>query len=147
MYVTYTSYVHHVNNAGAHPRRPLQPRPPMSDAAVERHLPLRSVELNILLAVVDRPRHGYAILQDAEARTDGRPGFEIPTLYRALRRLREAGLISEAEAPVADADERRDYWRPTPLGRRVLQAELARLEAIVATGRARVRDASSGGGL
>ena len=67
------------------------------------HIPLRSVELHILLSVVDRPRHGYAILQEAEERTEGQPGFEIPTLYRALRRLREADLIRIADPPEPDA--------------------------------------------
>lgn len=109
----------------------------MSETAPEDHPPLRSVELDILLGVVDRPRHGYAILQEAEARSNGRLGFEIPTLYRALRRMRDAGLIRTAEAPVSDADERRDYWQATPLGRSVLRAELARLEALLETGRAR----------
>jgi len=103
------------------------------------HLPLRSVELDILLGVVDKPRHGYAILQEAEARTGGHPGFEIPTLYRGLRRLRDAGLVRAVKAPAEarDADERREYWQATELGRDVLEAELARLETIVATGRKR----------
>ena len=72
-------------------------------------IPLSRVELHILLSVVDRPRHGYAILQEAEERTQGKPGFEIPTLYRALRRLREGGLIRIAPAPEPDPDERREY--------------------------------------
>src|SRR5687767_15559023 len=101
--------------------------------------PLSRVELHILLSVVDRPRHGYAILQEAEERTNGRPGFEIPTLYRALRRLRDVGLIRIAAAPERDSDERREYWEATALGRRVLEAELARLEAAVSVGRARMR--------
>lgn len=105
------------------------------------HLPLRSVELDILLGVVDRPRHGYAILQEAEERAGGHPGFEIPTLYRALRRMREVGLIRTTKAPAEarDADERREYWQATALGRNVLKAELARLETIVETGRKRTR--------
>ena len=60
---------------------------------------LRAVELHILLSVVDRPRHGYAILQEAEERTEGRPGFEFPTLYRALQRLRDAKLIRLTDPP------------------------------------------------
>jgi DNA-binding PadR family transcriptional regulator len=107
--------------------------------------PLSRVELHILLSVVDRPRHGYAILQEAEERTDGKPGFEIPTLYRALRRLREVGLIRLAPAPEPDPDERREYWGATALGRRALDAELARMEIAVAIGRARTRQATSGG--
>ena len=106
--------------------------------------PLSRVELHILLSVVDRPRHGYAILQEADERTHGKPGFEIPTLYRALRRLREVGLIRIAPAPEPDPDERREYWGATALGRRALDAELARMEIAVAIGRARTRQATSG---
>ena len=107
--------------------------------------PLSRVELHILLSVVDRPRPGYAILQEAEERTGGRPGFEIPTLYRALRRLREVGLIRIAPAPEPDPDERREYWGATAPGRRALDAELARMEIAVAIGRARTKPATSGG--
>jgi|SRR5829696_2950207 len=105
---------------------------------------LRSVEVHILLSVVDRPRHGYAILQEAEERTGGQPGFEIPTLYRALRRLRDADLIRKVTPPEPDPDERREYWEATSLGRRALQAELARMEVALAVGRARI-GASRGG--
>jgi DNA-binding PadR family transcriptional regulator len=114
------------------------------DPALE-HIPLRSVELDILLSVVREPRHGYAILQEAEERADGRPGFEIPTLYRALRRLRDAELIRTVEPPEPDADGRRDYWLATPLGQRVLEAELARLEVVLATGRGRMAEAPAEG--
>jgi DNA-binding PadR family transcriptional regulator len=107
--------------------------------------PLRSVELHILLSVVDRPRHGYAILQEAGERAGGRPGFEIPTLYRALRRLRKADLIRTVHPPEPDSDERREYWEATARGRLALEAELARLEAAVALGRARMRQATARG--
>ena len=106
--------------------------------------PLSRVELHILLSVVDRPRHGYAILQEAEERTHGKPGFEIPTLYRALRRLRDVGLIRIAPAPEPDPDERREYWGATAVGRRALQAELAQMEIAVAVGRARTKPAAGG---
>jgi DNA-binding PadR family transcriptional regulator len=114
--------------------------------AAETRTTLRSVELHILLSVVDRPRHGYAILQEAEERTGGRPGFEIPTLYRALRRLHELGLIRTASPPEPDPDERREYWSATKAGRRALEEELARLEVAVAVGRARTSQAKPGGG-
>jgi DNA-binding PadR family transcriptional regulator len=107
-------------------------------------LALRSVELHILLSVVDRPRHGYAILQEAEERTGGKPGFEIPTFYRAIRRLRIAGLIRAADGE-PDTDERREYWEATPVGRRALEAELARLEAAIAVGRSRLKQATARG--
>ena len=112
-------------------------------ATHDQHIPLRSVELHILLSVVDRPRHGYAILQEAEERTAGRPGFEIPTLYRALRRLRDADLIRTTDAPEHGSDERREYWEATALGRRVLEAELTRLGGVVAMGRARIASAAA----
>lgn len=115
----------------------------MSD--VHDHLPLRSVELDILLGVVDQPRHGYAILQEAEARTDGRAGYEIPTLYRALRRMADAGLIRASEAPADDDPEsRRDYWTVTELGRDVLRREMGRLESVLAAARSRMP--AEGGG-
>lgn len=104
------------------------------------HIPLREVELSILLSVVDRARHGYAILQEADDRTGGRPGFEIPTLYRALRRMAAEGLIEAAAPPVAESadDARREYWRATALGTAVLDAELRRMEVLLAAGRHRV---------
>lgn len=105
---------------------------------------LRSVELHILLSVVDRPRHGYAILQEAEERTGGKPGFEIPTLYRALRRLKAEGLIRAASPPEPDPDERREYWEATDLGREVLRDELSRLEVAVQVGRDRMGRATLG---
>lgn len=118
----------------------------MDENGPDQHLPLRTVELDILLGVVDRARHGYAILQEAEERADGKRPFEIPTLYRALRRMKDAGLIRPTPAPVADADERRDYWEATPLGRAVLKAELARLEVLVETGRTRIGKVLAGEG-
>lgn len=114
----------------------------MSDPA--SFIPLRSVELDVLLSVADRPRHGYGILQDTDERTGGRPGFEIPTLYRALRRMRDAGLIERAQAPEGgDEDPRREHWRATALGREVLHEEIRRLEVLVSAGRA--LDVGTGG--
>jgi PadR family transcriptional regulator len=112
-------------------------------ATPDQPIVLRSVEFHILLSVVDRPRHGYAILQEAEERTGGSPGFEIPTLYRALQRLREADLIRTVSPPEPDADERREYFEATAQGRRALEAELTRMEAAVAVGRARMKPASA----
>jgi DNA-binding PadR family transcriptional regulator len=113
-------------------------------STTDEPISLRAVELHILISVVDRPRHGYAILQEAEERTSGKPGFEIPTFYRAIRRLRVAGLIRAADGE-PDADERREYWEATKLGRKALEAELKRLEVVLAAGKARTGQASSGG--
>ena len=105
---------------------------------------LRGVEVQILLSVVDRARHGYGILQEIEVRTGGHLGFEIPTFYRALRRLRVLGLIRAAPAE-PNADERREYWTATALGRQTLDAELKRLEVVLAVGRARLGQSTAGG--
>jgi DNA-binding PadR family transcriptional regulator len=99
-------------------------------------IPLRSVELDILIAVADKPAHGYGILKQAEERCGGHPGFEIPTLYRALRRMRETGLVRSLGGHVGQSDdERRQYWQVTDLGRQVLMLEVERLEAAVSAGK------------
>ena len=113
-------------------------------AKSDPQITLRSVELHILLSVVDRPRHGYAILQEAEERTDGRPGFEIPTLYRALRRLRDADLIRTARRPSPILTNGGNTGR-----RRVSAGGRSRRSWRewngVAVGRARIKQATAGG--
>ena len=105
----------------------------------ESFVPLRSVELDILLSVAEKPKHGYAILKDAEQRMGRHPGFEIPTLYRALRRMRDLGLVRAlASRAPEEKDSRRQYWQATVLGRAALAAEIARLERVVAEGSASV---------
>jgi DNA-binding PadR family transcriptional regulator len=98
---------------------------------VERFLPLRPVEFDVLLSLAAGERHGYGIIQDAEARGQSSVP-DVGTLYRALRRMEDQGLIGAAErrqAPDA-GDERRNYYRVTPLGLRVAQAEARRLAAL-----------------
>jgi DNA-binding PadR family transcriptional regulator len=98
---------------------------------LDRFLPLRPVEFDVLLSLAGGERHGYGIIQDAEAR--GLVAVpDVGTLYRALRRMQDQGLIDEAaRRKAADAgDERRVYYRITPLGRRVGQAEARRLAAL-----------------
>jgi DNA-binding PadR family transcriptional regulator len=98
---------------------------------VERFLPLRPVELHILLSLASGDRHGYGIIQDAETRGE-RNVPDLGTLYRALRRMQDQGLIGPAErrqAPDA-GDERRNYYRITPLGLQVARAEARRLAAL-----------------
>ena len=107
-------------------------------------IPLRSVELDILLSVAEKPRHGYAIRKDAARRAGGHPGFEIPTLYRALRRMRDMGLIRSLAAGDDDEDARRQYWQATTLGREALAAEIGRLERVVVEGSASVARIAAG---
>jgi DNA-binding PadR family transcriptional regulator len=91
-------------------------------------VPLRPVEFHILLSLASGERHGYGIIQDAEAReVGGAP--DVGTLYRALARMVEQGLITAGErrrAPDAN-DERRHYYRITPVGLSVARAEARRL--------------------
>jgi DNA-binding PadR family transcriptional regulator len=101
------------------------------DRPIERFLPLRPVEFHILLSLAGAERHGYGIIQDAEERGQA-IAPDVGTLYRALRRMRERGLIGESDrrrAPEA-GEERRNYYVITPLGLRVARAEARRLAAL-----------------
>jgi DNA-binding PadR family transcriptional regulator len=102
-------------------------------AEVEALLPLKAVELEVLLALVDEERHGYAIVQQISERTGGVIRLEPGNLYRVIKRLLADGLVDEsARRPAAAAaDERRRYYRLTPLGARVANAELSRLRALL----------------
>ena len=102
-------------------------------------LPLTPVAFEILLALADEDRHGYAIMRSIEERTDGVMSLHAGTLYRAIGRLVDAGLLREREDrpdPEED-DQRRRYYAITALGRRVAAAESARLESQVRSARAR----------
>ena len=105
--------------------------PPAGNAEIDRLLPLRSVDFLILLMLSQGDRHGYGIMQDVELHTDGATRLEAGSLYRTIRRLTEERLMVEsARRPDAD-DDRRRYYRLTPLGRRVVAAEAARLRHLV----------------
>jgi len=101
----------------------------------ESFLPLTAVVFEILVSLATGERHGYSIMTDVRARTGGslRPG----SLYRALNRLLDDGLIEELdERPDPDLDdERRRYYQLTALGRQVAEAEASRLDAQVRAAR------------
>jgi DNA-binding PadR family transcriptional regulator len=99
---------------------------------------LRPIEFHILLALAAEERHGYAILQEVAELTEGDLQIEPGTLYRALRRMLADGWVVESgRRPAADVDdERRRYYRLTPLGRRVATAEADRLWRLLAIARA-----------
>ena len=102
----------------------------MNDA--RRFLPLTPQQFHILLALTDGDRHGYAIIQDVAARTGGALRLGTGTLYTAIARLDALALIAESpRRPKKDDDDRRRYYRLTALGHTVLQAETARLDALV----------------
>ena len=102
-------------------------------------LPLTPAIAHILLAVADQDRHGYAIMQEIERLTDGGVRMGPGTLYGTIKRMIAAGLLDEPEdrPDAAHDDDRRRYYRGTPLGRRVLEAETARMASLVAAARAK----------
>lgn len=98
--------------------------------------PLTPLSLAILLALADEPMHGYALMQAVEAQTEGvlRPG--TGTLYAALERLLDDGLIDDEGKPEADGRRGRSY-SISDEGRVVARAEIARLQRTVALARTR----------
>src|SRR6476659_1626602 len=110
----------------------------MSDLqrSVDHLLPLKPKVLHVLLALADGPRHGYGIMQEGATRTEGLVRLWPVALYGNLRELEALDWIAEASDRPPDDDERRRYFALTPLGKRVLSAEVRRLEAIVDLARA-----------
>lgn len=102
-------------------------------------LPLPPATFHILLALADEDRHGYAVIQDVAERTGGALRLSAGTLYRSIQRMLEQGLIVEPrERPAPDEDdERRRYYRITPLGTAVAKAEARRLSELLKMARAR----------
>jgi DNA-binding PadR family transcriptional regulator len=96
-------------------------------------LPLPLATFHILLSLADEDRHGYAIMQDVALRTRGLLKLSAGTLYRSIQRMLEDGLVIEVDerpAPEMD-DERRRYYRITPLGAAAARAETRRLQDLV----------------
>jgi DNA-binding PadR family transcriptional regulator len=94
-------------------------------------LPLTPAVFHILVALADADLHGYAIMKEVEARTEGRLLLKPGTLYQAISRLLEAGLIEEVEVRGDDHDERRRVYRLSSSGRQAVIAEARRLEQMV----------------
>src|SRR4029453_12380033 len=106
---------------------------------IDDSLPLPAATLHILIALADGDRHGYAIIQDVEARTGGELKLSAGTLYRSRQRMVEQGLLVETRDRPApeDDDERRRYYRITTLGTAVAKAEARRLTQLVRMARPR----------
>jgi DNA-binding PadR family transcriptional regulator len=104
----------------------------------DQRLPLPPAVFQILVALADQDRHGYAIMQDVAARTNGRMKLSPGTLYGSIKRMLDDGLIVELdERPHPDHDdERRRYYRLTRFGREVAQAEADRLATLLRQARA-----------
>lgn len=102
-------------------------------------LPLTPAVFNILLALAEGEKHGYAIMLDVEDNTDGQMTMGPGTLYGSLKRMLKAGLVAETDErpdPNLD-DQRRRYYTLTGLGERVLRLEAERLASQVNAARAR----------
>jgi len=111
--------------------------PSISDVA--DRLPLTPLEFEVLLALSDADLHGYAIMRTVEDRSGGLVSVHAGTLYRALARLVDSGLLEERDdAPdrAGEPNDRRRVYRLTRLGRAVARAEAERLESQVGSARA-----------
>ncbi len=105
---------------------PIKPQP-------EELLPLTPAVFHILLALADRERHGYAIMQEVAANSEGKVQMGPGTLYGSIKRMLAANLIEETgERPDPELDdERRRYYRLSDFGRKVLAMEVDRLNHLV----------------
>jgi len=101
------------------------------------YLPMTPAMFNILLALADGEKHGYAIMLEVEANTQGMVKMGPGTLYGSIKRMLASGLIEECdERPVTELDdERRRYYRLSGLGQRALRLEAERLERQVSVAR------------
>ena len=113
------------------------------DAAVERSpeefLPLTPAMFHILLALADKERHGYHIMQEVDERTEGKVRMGPGTLYGSIKRMLADGWVEETEErpdPGLD-DERRRYYRLTDVGFRAASAEAERLARLVKMARSK----------
>jgi DNA-binding PadR family transcriptional regulator len=99
----------------------------------ESNLPLSPPVFHILLALADEERHGYGIMQEVKYRTKGQVRLVPGTLYGAIKRLLEKGIIEETDerSDPEMNDERRRYYRLSEFGLKVLSAEAVRLEGMV----------------
>ncbi|MEM6705650.1 MAG: PadR family transcriptional regulator [Acidobacteriota bacterium] len=102
---------------------------------------LTPLALHILVALSDGPRHGYAVIRDIEERTSGALNLRSGTLYVALQRLTEAGMIEEVAAPPESTDARRKFFALTEAGRGAALREMRSLERLVADAQRRLGSA------
>lgn len=121
----------------------------MPDHDISARLPLTPLSYHILLALADTPRHGYGIIKEIEAGTDGKIRPSTGALYLALQRMEDEALIEESpERPTpAEDDARRRYYRLTERGREVARAETARLTELVSLARKKGLLGTAAGGV
>lgn len=103
---------------------------------IQENLPLSEATFFIMLSLAPAPKHGYAIMKEVEALSEGRLLLSTGTLYGALKRLLEQGWIERVEDPQPDdTDRQRKAYRLTELGRRILEAETDRLRSLLQVAR------------
>jgi DNA-binding PadR family transcriptional regulator len=103
--------------------------------APDAHLPLKPLTFQVLLSLLGGEQHGYAIAQDITRRASASVTIRPGNLYRSLRAMLEDNLIVEVSRN-SEEDDRRRYYGLTRFGRRVVEAEAKRLEALLADSRA-----------
>lgn len=104
-----------------------------------RFLPLSPASLHILLSLAGEDRHGYGIMQEVSRQSGGQYKLGPGTLYDNLQKMMQSGLVESAPSPAGNDDPRRRYYRLTRLGRKVLSAEVVRLENVVREARVHLR--------
>ena len=102
-------------------------------------LPLSPAALQILLSLAAEDLHGYAIMQRVSRQSEGQYKLSPGTLYDNLQKLMKKRLVEELGQRAGDDDPRRRYYRLTPLGRRVLASEVARLEEVIREAKLRLQ--------
>lgn len=106
-----------------------------------QHSTLTPAEFQVLVALADGDKHGYAIGKEVAQRTGGQVHLRAATLYTVIKRLLESGLIDETVGrpdPSLD-DERRRYYRLTSRGRKAAEEEATRMEQTARQARAKLR--------
>jgi DNA-binding PadR family transcriptional regulator len=101
----------------------------------ETHLPLNPKDFQLLMLVLDRPMHGYAIVKESTDES-GRSVLDLGSLYRIIGRLTEKGLLEDVTGTQDDPKRQRRFYRATELGRQVARAEALRLRTLLESERA-----------
>jgi DNA-binding PadR family transcriptional regulator len=106
---------------------------------IQGFLPLSPANLYILLSLAAEDRHGYGIMQEVARQSDGQYKLGPGTLYDNLQKLMNQGIVEDAPRRSADDDPRRRYYRMTSFGRKVLAADIERLEELIRAAKGRLR--------
>jgi DNA-binding PadR family transcriptional regulator len=105
----------------------------MTEADLNRRLPLNPRVFAILAALLEEPAHGYRIKQTVEERSGGAVTLDPGSLYRTIAKLLQDGLLEEVPAPQGEesVDTRRRYYGITSFGRALAAAEASRLRHLL----------------